>query len=120
MELLEQMADEVLFAWQSRSLRLWLTSLRDCPEEFDNWAGLVRLRANFFTDQWQPPRSELLSRLRNCLGQSDSDCPPADVILPMAADAFEADLVAKGVPRVVATRARDLFTMDPPIAQWKF
>ena len=120
MEPLEQMADEVLFAWQSRSLRLWLTSLRDCPEEFENWAGLVRLRANFFTDQWQPPRSELLSRLRDCLGEEDADCPAADVILPMAADALEADLVSKGVPRSVATRARDLFTMDPPISQWKF
>jgi hypothetical protein len=38
----------------------------------------------------------------------------------MAADAFEADLLSKGVPRDVAERARDLFTMDPPVAQWRF
>ena len=120
MEPLEEVADNVMFAWQSRRLRLWLTNLRDCPEEFETWAGLVRLRANFFTDQWEPSRSELVDRLRKCFDGQDAECPPNEVLLPMAADAFEADLVSKGVPKDVAERARDLFTMEPPIAQWRF
>jgi hypothetical protein len=120
MEALEEVADNVLVDWQNRRLRLWLTSLRDCPDEFGQWAGLVRVRAEFFSDKWQPARSELVERLRQCLDQgSDEAQPPGDVLLPMAADAFEADLVAKGVPRDLAARARDLFTLEPPLAQWK-
>jgi hypothetical protein len=37
----------------------------------------------------------------------------------MAADALEADLVARAVPKDLAHRARDLFTIEPPVAQWK-
>lgn len=120
MKPLEEVADKFLFAWQSRQLRLWLTNLRDCPDEFETWAGLVRVRADFFTDKWQPARADLLERLRLCFDAQDTECPPTEVLLPMAADAFEADLVAKGVPKKVAERARGLFTMDPPIAQWRY
>ena len=117
---LEQVTDNVLADWQNRRLRLWMTSLRDRPEEFGSWSGLVRVRAEFFTDQWQPPRPELLDRLRELFGEEDSPPDSAiNVLLPMAADALEADLLSKGVPKTVAQRARDLFTIDPPMAQWK-
>lgn len=114
MQELETLIDQWLFAWQSRQLRLWLTSLKDSPETFGQWAGLVRLRAEEVTNRWQPQRPELLSRI-----QSDNHCSqPRDLLLPMAADALEADLLDKGVPRDLARRARDLLTLDPPVAQW--
>lgn len=121
MEALEEVADNLLSDWQSRPLRLWLTSLRDCPDEFGHWAGLVRLRAEHFSDGWQPGRMELVERLRECFHASEDEdaMHPRKVFLPMAADALEADLVAKGVPRHLAERARDLITFEPPMAQWR-
>ncbi|HSU68710.1 MAG TPA: hypothetical protein VLJ39_17650 [Tepidisphaeraceae bacterium] len=120
MEPLESLADTLLFEWQNRRLRLWLTNLRDCPDEFGHWAGLVRLRAEHLSDQWRPHRTELVERLRTHFGESIPDAMAHDqVLLPMAADALEADLVAKGVPKPLAERARDLFTLEPPTAQWR-
>ena len=117
---LEQMADNVLAAWQERRLRLWLTSLGDQPEAFGQWSGLVRLRAQFFTEQWRPDPAELIRRLRKSDEGPVDPQPATGVLLPMAADALEADLLDKGVPRSLAQRARDLFTLAPPVAQWKF
>ena len=120
MEPLESLADQLLFEWQSRKLRLWLTSLRDCPDEFGHWAGLVRLRAEHLSSDWKPSRSQLVERLRTHFGDGmDEDADHQDVLLPMAADALEADLISKGVPKPVAERARELITLDPPQAQWR-
>jgi len=116
---LDEVADNVLSDWEDRRLRLWLTSLRDSPEAFGQWAGLVRLRAEFFADRWQPARDDLLHRLHRYPEDGAESRRIPEVILPMAADALEADLRAKGVPKDMAARARELLTMDPPVAQWK-
>lgn len=111
---IETTIDQWLFAWQDRQLRLWLTPLKDRPETFGQWAGLVRLCAEDLTSRWQPQRPELLNRIQS----GNPSCEPREVLLPMAADALEAALLQKGVPGDVARRARDLLTLDPPVAQW--
>jgi len=121
MEPIEEVADKILVDWQNGRIRLWLTNLRDRPEEFGRWAGLVRLRAEFLANQWSPMPTDLVQRLEQlpelnpCVASSQAD----QLLLPMAADALEADLVARAVPKDLARRARDLFTMQPPVAQWK-
>lgn len=121
MQPIEEVADKILGDWQTGRIRLWLTNLRDRPEEFGRWAGLVRLRAEFLANQWSPLSTDLVKRL----GQIPelNSCPASnaagDLLLPMAADALEADLVARAVPKDLARRARDLFTIEPPVAQWK-
>lgn len=117
---LEQLADNVLTDFQNGRLRLWLTSLRDAPEAFGPWAGLVRLRAEALSGQWQPARPELLQRLRACALEDLEDIPrPNELLLPMAADALEADLLRMGVPKDLAARAREIFTFEAPVAQWR-
>lgn len=121
MEEIEQVADKILGDWQNGRIRLWLTNLRDRPEEFGRWAGLVRLRAEFLANQWSPLPTDLVERLGQVpeLNPCVASSRPDEFLLPMAADALEADLVARAVPRELARRARDLFTMQPPVAQWK-
>jgi hypothetical protein len=122
MEQIEQVADKILVDWQNGRIRLWLTNLRDRPEEFGRWAGLVRLRAEFLANQWSPLPTDLVERLGQIpeLSPCVASSRPDEFLLPMAADALEADLVARAVPKELARRARDLFTMQPPVAQWKF
>lgn len=121
MQPIEEVADKILVDWQNGRIRLWLTNLRDRPEEFGRWAGLVRLRAEFLANQWSPLSTDLVERLGqipeldNCWASNAA----GDLLLPMAADALEADLVARAVPKDLARRARDLFTIEPPVAQWK-
>ena len=121
MEQIEQVADKILGDWQNGRIRLWLTNLRDRPEEFGRWAGLVRLRAEFLANQWSPLSTDLVERLGQVaeLNACNASSRPDEFLLPMAADALEADLVARAVPKELARRARDLFTMQPPVAQWK-
>jgi hypothetical protein len=122
MEEIEQLVDQILLDWRDGRFRLWLTNLRDRPEEFGRWAGLVRLRAESLANQWSPLPTDLVQRLGEnpeidgCAASARAD----ELLLPMAADALEADLVAMAVPKELARRARDLFTMQPPVAQWKF
>lgn len=121
MEPLEATADKILLDWRDRRVRLWLTALRDCPEEFGQWAGLIRVRAESFAEQWQPQASDLIERLGRLPELEEyGSAKSGDVLLPMAADAFEADLVARAVPKSLARRARDLFSVEPPVVQWKF
>lgn len=121
MEEITRLADKILMDWQDGRFRLWLTNLRDRPEEFGRWAGLVRLRAESLANQWSPLPSDLVDRLGK-IPELDGGAASAradELLLPMAADALEADLVAMAVPKELARRARDLFTMQPPVAQWK-
>jgi hypothetical protein len=122
MEEIAQLADKILLDWQDGRIRLWLTNLRDRPEEFGRWAGLVRLRAESLANQWSPLPTDLVERLGRIpeLDTCTASAQANELLLPMAADALEADLVAMAVPRELARRARDLFTMQPPVAQWKF
>lgn len=121
MDEITRLADKILLDWRDGRIRLWLTNLRDRPEEFGRWAGLVRLRAESLANQWSPLPGDLVERLgkipelNSCAASASAD----ELLLPMAADALEADLVAMAVPRELARRARDLFTMQPPVAQWK-
>jgi hypothetical protein len=121
MEQIEEVADKILGDWQNGRIRLWLTNLRDRPEEFGRWAGLVRLRAEFLANQWSPLPTALVERLGQIpeFSAGAASSRPDELLLPMAADALEADLVARAVPKELARRARDLFTMQPPVAQWK-
>ncbi|HXE54259.1 MAG TPA: hypothetical protein VN541_14645 [Tepidisphaeraceae bacterium] len=119
---LEQMADNVLSDLSSGRLRLWLTSLRDAPETFGEWAGLVRLRAEQLSGRWQPDRPILIQYLQQCAADKTIDgdpVPPGNLLLPLAADTLERDLIAMGVPKDLAAKARGIFTFDPPVAQWK-
>lgn len=121
MDEIARLVDKILLDWQDGRIRLWLTNLRDRPEEFGRWAGLVRLRAESLANQWSPLPSDLVERLGRIpeLDGCDASARPDELLLPMAADALEADLVAMAVPKELARRARDLFTMQPPVAQWK-
>ena len=119
---LEQMADNVLDEFRSGRLRLWLTSLRDAPETFGEWAGLVRLRAEDLSSHWLPDRPNLIQHLQHCTADNSIDgtpVPPGRLLLPLAADALERDLIAMGVPKDLAAKARGIFTFDPPVAQWR-
>lgn len=121
MDEIAELADKILLEWRDGRVRLWLTSLRDRPEEFGRWAGLVRLRAESLANQWSPLPDDLVKRLGK-IPELDGDAASArvdELLLPMAADALEADLVAMAVPKDLARRARALFTMQPPVAQWK-
>ena len=120
---LEQVADNVLDEFRQGRLRLWLTNLRDAPDTFGEWAGLVRLRAEHFSGRWQPERPALIQYLQQCATDDTIDhepLPPGNLLLPLAADALERDLVAMGVPKDLAAKARGIFTFDPPVAQWRF
>jgi hypothetical protein len=119
---IEETVDAVLSECGTRRLRLWLGNLRDLQMDLGQWSGLIFLRAQAYPGEWQPDREELLSSVRarhesEGIGL-DPDVVTASLLL-QARNRFAADLVGKGVPRELATRAGEMLSFSPPVQQWR-
>ena len=122
MESIDQVVDEVLEAYDDRRVKLWLAHLDSVREDLGQWAGIIRIRAEALTREWKPQRGQLVERLRS-QASDQKTTPEFDAVvaelLPLALADFESDLLAKRVPREIAGKARHVFSMNPPVQQWK-
>ena len=122
---MHQLVDGVIEAYRSGRVRLWLRNFADAPDLIDElgpWAGVVRVSAEAHARAWEPDRSEIMARLagRPVGGGLPTDSSDAvQELLPLAREDFGRVLESRHVPRKVAERAKVLFSLTPPVQQWK-
>lgn len=123
MDRTEQLVDDVIQAYRSDRLGLWLANFNDLPDDFEQWGGLIRVSAEMHLRNWKPPRSGLLERVRRRAGSDAADRIEFDDVagelLPIAREDFAKDLAAKHVPARVVERAKEVLRAEPPVQQWK-
>lgn len=122
---MHQLVDGVIEAYRSGQVRLWLCNFADAPELIDElgpWAGVVRVSAEAHARAWEPDRTEIMSRLAGRPrggGLPTDSCDAVQELLPLAREDFGRMLESRHVPRKVAERAKSLFSLTPPVQQWK-
>src|SRR4051794_7648829 len=113
-----RVADQVIDAYRSNRVRLWLANFTDMADDFGDWGGTVRVSAERYLRAWSPDRDALLERLRR-----QGAVPTVDLaveeLLPLAREGFVKDLESKKVPHKVADRAKAVLLPRPPVQQWK-
>ena len=119
-----RVVEGVIEAYRTGRVRLWLTNFADAPdlvEELGQWAGVVRIDAEAHARRWEPDWRDLSGRLAG--RRAEGDPPGFDdavmELLPLAREEFGRVLESKQVPRKVAEKAKSLFSITPPVQQWK-
>jgi hypothetical protein len=119
----EEIVDELMEAYQSQRVRLWLANFADMrdADEFGQWGGLVRLAAEAHVKQWRPERDTLVERLRDRSPDTDEFGfdSALEELLPLAQSSFASELASRRVPRDVVQKASGLFSIHPPLQQWR-
>jgi hypothetical protein len=119
----EQIVDELMEAYRSQRVRLWLANFSDMrdADDFGQWGGLVRIAAEAHVKQWRPEREDLVERLRDRSPDTDEFGfdSALEELLPLALSSFANELTSRRVPREVVQRASGLFSLRPPLQQWR-
>jgi hypothetical protein len=113
-----RVVDEVIDAYRSNRVRLWLANFSDLTEDFGDWGGTIRVSAERYLRAWEPNRDALLERLRRQESVPTVDAA-VEQLLPLAREGFVRDLESKKVPHRVADRAKTVLLPRPPVQQWK-